>query len=51
MKEKTIPFSSRIDPKIGKDVKDFCIQAGIKIQRFLEDALVKELQERKRVKK
>lgn len=50
-KEKTIPFSSRINPTIKKEVVDYCDREGIIIQKFLEAALMAELEVRKMVVK
>jgi hypothetical protein len=50
-KEKTIPFSTRIKPTLKKVVIDYCDKEGIIVQRFLEDALIRELEARRTEKK
>lgn len=33
-------FSSRIDEKLQKQIKRYCIDRGIKIQTFIEQAVI-----------
>ena len=36
-------FSSRIEERLAKQVKDFCFKKNIKVQEFLEEALIDKL--------
>lgn len=41
------PLTTRLDPQVHKAVKDHVERAGIKMERFIQDALVAALPKRK----
>jgi predicted HicB family RNase H-like nuclease len=47
-KKKNNIFSARIDPSLHDAVKEYCVREGYKIQSFLEEALTRELEIRKK---
>ena len=51
MNEKRVAITARIPPALKKAVAYFCEREGLIIERFIEDALIRELEARRTGKK
>jgi len=48
MKEKSIPFSTRMEPRLKEVLVDYCMKEGLNIQKFIHDAVIRELAHRRK---
>ena len=51
MKEKRVPLTSRISAPLKKALIDYCDREGLIIERFVEEAIIRELEVRRTHKK